>query len=119
MHPAPAPRDFRRVALVVLGLPSVERLHIQGVSKEKRQACPGAEIGEPVPGADAFDGKNDLGPLGCNSLQPCLRAGGHLAMPHELTVLAQHTDVHGAGMQVAAAVDWVVLGVKAHAVSSA
>jgi len=33
---------------------------------------------------------------------------------HDLAVLTPDTDVHGAGMQVAAAVKWVLVGAAAH-----
>jgi hypothetical protein len=41
-----------------------------------------------------------------------------MAVPHDLAILTQETDVHGAGMQVEAAVQWRLWGVAAQEVSS-
>jgi hypothetical protein len=39
-------------------------------------------------------------------------------MHHNLPVMVENADIHGAGMQVDTAVKWVLLGIEAHEVSS-
>jgi hypothetical protein len=41
-----------------------------------------------------------------------------VAVPQEVPLLVHETDIHAPGMQVDAAVKWVLLGVEAHEVSS-
>ena len=76
------------------------------------------EVGEPVPGEDAFDGDDQIVPIGRNGLEKRLWAGFHIAVQQDLAVLVQDTDVHGAGMQVDATVKLVLFGVESHEVSS-
>ena len=76
------------------------------------------QVREPVPGEEACDGHDHRFPRGCDSLEKRLRAGWHVPVQHDLALLIQDTDIHGAGMQVDAAVKWVLFGVESHEVSS-
>jgi hypothetical protein len=71
-----------------------------------------------VPGEDALDADNQVFAVGGNSFQkrfgPCL----HIPVQHDLTVLIQDAEIHGAGVQVDPAVKLVLLGVESHEVSS-
>src|SRR5919106_2778212 len=71
-----------------------------------------------VLGEETFNRDHHLFTRGGHGLEQRLRAGGPMAMHHDLTVVVQNTDVHGASMQVNAAVTWVLLGGEAHEVSS-
>jgi hypothetical protein len=68
---------------------------------------------------DTFNRDHHLFTIGGHGLEQRLRAGGQMAMHHERTVVVQHTDVHGASMQVNAAGTLVLLGVALPEVSSA
>jgi hypothetical protein len=92
--------------------------HIKGVSKDKRNAFPGAEGGEPVPGEEAFDAHNQMLAVGCNGLEKRVRSGWHMPVYKDLAILVQDTEGHGAGMQVNATVKFVLFGVESHEVSS-
>ena len=110
--------NFLGVDLVVFGLAPVDGLHIEGMAEDKGHAFAGTQVGEPVPGKDAFDGDDEILPIGGNGLEKRLWAGLHIAVHQDLAVLVQDTDVHGAGMQVDAAVKLVLFGVESHEVSS-
>ena len=53
--------DCVGLALVVCGLPAMDGLHGEGMPEDARDACIGAAVGEPVPGAQTFD--RDDGPF--------------------------------------------------------
>jgi len=57
-------------------------------------------------------------PIGRNGLEEGFRSGFHIAVQQEFTIVAQDTDIHGAGMQVDTAVKWMRMGVESHEVSS-
>ncbi len=78
----------------------------------------GTEVGQPVPGEDAFDTDDQVLPVGRNGLEKRLWACGHIPVHKDLSILVQDAEVHGAGMQVDAAVKLVLFGVESHEVSS-
>ena len=106
------------IDLVVFGLAAVDGFHIEGMAEDKGNAFLGTEVGEPVPGEDTFDGDDQIVPIGRNGLEKRFWAGFHVPVQQDLAVLVQDTDVHGAGMQVDAAVKLVLFGVESHEVSS-
>ena len=73
---------------------------------------------EPVPGQEACASDDSLRTRGRHGLEQRLRAGLPGALGHALTVVVEDTDVHGAGMQVDAAVCLVLFGVESHEVAS-
>jgi len=110
--------DFLGVHPVVVGFATMAGFHRQGMAEDNRQAFVGTQVGEPVPRKDALHGADDIFPIGGNDLQKRLWARLPIAVDQNRAGLVQETDVHGAGMQVDAAVKWVLLGVEAHEVSS-
>src|SRR5262249_42354304 len=106
-----------RLDLVIFGLAAVDGFHIEGVTEDEGNALRGAEVSEPVPGEDAFNGHNQTVPIGRNSFEKWFRSGLHIAVEHDVSVVAHKTDVHTAGVQVDATVKWVLLGVESHEVS--
>jgi hypothetical protein len=118
-HPATQQNsEFLGVDRVVFGLAAVDRLHIQRVPEDKGQLFLGPEVGEPVPGQDAFDSDDQILPLGGHGLEPRLRTGVHVAMQQDLAVLAEDTPVHAASRHIHAALRLVLFGVESHEVSS-
>src|SRR5439155_2608751 len=60
-HAAPQEHgDLVGVDLVVLRLPTVDRLHVECVPEDEGDALRGADVGQPVPGEDALDGHHDV-----------------------------------------------------------
>jgi len=103
---------------VVCGLATMDRLHREGRAQDKRQPLLRPEIGEPIPREETCDGDDKPLALRSNGLEKGCGSCWHVAVQHDRAVLTQDTDVQGAGMQVDAAVKWMLLGVEAHAVSS-
>src|SRR5206468_3575289 len=97
---------------------AMDSFHIQGMAEDKRQSLLRTQVGEPVPRKYALHGDDHILPIGGNDLQKRLWARLHIAMHQDLAVVVENTDVHGAGMQVDAAVKLMLLGVEAHEVSS-
>jgi hypothetical protein len=80
--------------------------------------CRCTQVGEPGPRQDTFDGDDHLVPRGRDGLEQGVGTGVHMPAQHNLAILTQETDVHGAGMQVDAAVTWVWRRRAPHEVSS-
>jgi hypothetical protein len=105
------------IALVIFGLAAVDGLHREGMPEDKGNALRGAEVSEPVPGEDAFHGHNQTVPIGRNSLEKWFRSGFHIAVEHDVPVVAHDTDVQAARVQINTTVQWVLIGVESHEVS--
>jgi hypothetical protein len=106
------------IDLVVLGFPAVDSLHGEGMPQHKGNPLWRPEVGQPVPGEDAFDGHNHAVTIGRNGLEKRFRSGLHGAGHQDCPVMGHDTDIHAPGMQVDTAVKWVLLGVASHEVSS-
>jgi hypothetical protein len=68
------------------------------VAEDKGNPLFGAEVSEPVPGEETFDRDDARLALGRHDFEQGLQASFHLAMYHDLAVLVQHADIHGAGV---------------------
>lgn len=106
------------IDFVVLRFATVDRFHIERVPQDKRHPCLGTQVSQPVPGEDTFNRDHHLFTIGGNGLEQRLRAGGQMAMHHDVTVLVQDANVHAPGVQVDATIELVLLGVESHEVSS-
>jgi hypothetical protein len=78
----------------------------------------GAEIGEPVPDEHAFDGDNDILPVGLDGPEKVIRGGSAVTVEHGFALLIQDAKVHGSGVQIDSAIKLVLVGVKSHMASS-
>src|ERR1700752_3611067 len=96
----------------------MDGFHVERVPEDKRNPFAGTQIGQPVPSEDTFDTDNQISPVGCNGFEKWFGASRHVPVQHDLAVLTQDTAVHGAGMQIDAAVQWVLLGGESPEVSS-
>ena len=110
--------NLLRGDLVVFGLASMDGFQRESMTKDTRDACVGTEVSEPVPGEQAFDGAHHPLSIRSNGFQAESWCGFHIAMHEALTALVADADVHRSGMQVDAAVKWVLGGVESHEVSS-
>ena len=91
----------------------MDGFHIQGMAEDKRQSLLRTQVGEPVPRKDALHSDDNILPRGGNDLQKRLRARRHIAMHQDLAVVVENTDVQGAGVQVDAAIKWMLLSGEA------
>ena len=80
--------------------------------QDTRETVVGTEVGEPVPGDHALDGDDNPRSIRGNGFQEGLRVGFPLAVHQDLAVLVEDADVHRPGVQVEAAVKWVLRGVQ-------
>ena len=104
--------DFVGIARVVFGLPAMDGLHREGMTEDERDACIGAEVGEPVPGEQTFDRHDGPFSIRGNGFQKGLWVRLHVAVQHDLAALVEDADIHGPRVQVDAAVKWVLSSVK-------
>jgi hypothetical protein len=118
-HPAAQEHsDLVGIDLIVLGLAPMDGFHVEGVAQDEGNPLLGAEVGQPVPGEDTFDADDEILPVRRNRLEKRLGCRFHIAVQHDLAVLIQDAEVHGAGVQVDATIKLVLLGVESHEVSS-
>jgi hypothetical protein len=68
--------DFFRIDLVVLGFPSMNGLHVEGVAENEGNVVLGTQIGQPVPGEHALDAHDQVLPaVQSNRVQEPVRLG--------------------------------------------
>ena len=84
------------------------------MAQDKRDILLIAEISDPVPGEDAFDGYDNIFPEWSNSLQEDIGIGLDVSVQDDLALLVEDAEVHSPGMQIDTAVKFVLLGVKSH-----
>jgi hypothetical protein len=72
---------------IVLGLTPTNRLHIEGMAQDEGNPLVGAEVGQPVPGKDAFDAHDQIFPVRCNGLKERLGGRFHMAVEKDLSIL--------------------------------
>ena len=98
----------------MFGLAAMDGLHVEGMTEDERDVFLGAQVGKPVPGEHAFDRHDNIGPVRGNGSEKGFRVRLHMAGYPDLAPLVEDADVHHAGMQVDAAVKWVLRVVKSH-----
>jgi hypothetical protein len=96
----------------------MDGFHVEGMAKDKRQPLLRTEISEPRPREDTFDGNDNIGAIGRDSLEKRLWASGHIPVQEDRTLLVQDAKVHGAGMQIDTTVKLVLFRIESHEVSS-
>ena len=65
----------------------MDGFHGEGMTEDKRDACVGTEVGEPVPGAQACDGDDETLSIRSNDVQEGLRVGLHVTVHQDLAAL--------------------------------
>ena len=103
---------------VVWRLAARDGLQRQGMAEDNRPSCVGPQVSEPGPRNETRHGDHESLPLGGHRLQKRLWACVPIAVDQNRASLVQETDVQGAGMQVDAAVQWMLWGVKAPEVAA-
>jgi hypothetical protein len=108
-------RDLVGVDAIVLGLTAVDGLHVEGMAEHERDAFAGAQIGEPVPAEGALGGDDEVAAVGRDSLEEELGVTPQIAMEKFVAALViEDAEVHGASVQVDAAVVSMTAGVESH-----
>jgi hypothetical protein len=102
----------------LLAVPAAIGLHRAGMAEDEGKGLLGTQVREPRPGEDPCDRDDEVVTIGRNRRETRLRAGLHVLVQHDLAVLVEDADVHGAGLPIEATVCLVLWGVKAPAVSS-
>jgi hypothetical protein len=83
----------------MFGLAPMDGFHLEGVAKDEGEARVGPEVGEPVPGAEAFHGPDPTVPIGGHGLEEGLRSGFQVAVQHDVAIMTQDANVHASGMR--------------------
>jgi hypothetical protein len=107
-------RKLLGIDRIVFVLPAMKSFHIQGMPQDKGNRLVSTQVGEPVPGEDTFDSDHQAVTIGGNGLEEWCWSGRHIAVQQNVAILTYDTAVHGAGMPVDAAVNWVLIGVESH-----
>lgn len=110
--------DLVRVDSVVLRFTAVDGLHVESVAEHEANALARAQIGESVPGEDALDGDDEVVATRCNHAQEGLGLGAQVLVHHDGARGVEDAHVHGACMQIDAAVVSVLLCVEVNQGSS-
>ena len=111
---AEQPGDLARVDPVVLGLAAVDGLHVEGVAEDEGDVL-GAEVGEPVPAEDALGGDDQVVAEGFDGFEEELGLAGQVAVQQDVAApVLEDAEVHGAGVEVDAAVVSMLASVEAH-----
>jgi hypothetical protein len=63
-----------------------------------------------VPGEEAFDTDDQIRPVGRDGLEKWLWAGWQIPVHQDLPLPVHHTEIHGAGVQIDAAVKLMLVG---------
>jgi hypothetical protein len=88
------------------------------MTQDELNAFLGAQIGQPVPAEDAFDGNAQVSTIGIDGFQERLGTGAKVTVQQDLPLWIQDTEIHPTSMQIDAAVIAVTLGIESHQVSS-
>ena len=107
-------RNLVAVNLVVLGLATVDRLHVERVPEHEGNVLSGAEIGQPVPCEHAFSADDKSLAIEANRVEKVVGPTGQVAVNERFARLVDDADVHRLGMQIDTAVEFMLLRVKSH-----
>jgi hypothetical protein len=102
------------VNLVVLGLATVDGLHVERMAQYEGNLLAGAEIGQPVPGEHALDADDKFLAVEADRVEKVVGPAGQIAVNERFARLADDADVHCLGMQIDPAVESMLLRVKSH-----
>jgi hypothetical protein len=98
-HPAaPQDSDFVRIDPIVVGLAPMDRRHGERMAQDKGNTLLRTEVGEPIPGEEAFDADHEVLTVGGNRLEKWSRCCPHIPVQKDFSVLIQDAEVHSPGM---------------------
>ena len=97
-----------------VGLAAVDGFHVERMAQDEGDLFASAEVGEPVPGEHTFDGDDKIFAVRGDSFEEGVGIRAHVPVDEYRSRLIQDTQVHGACVQVDAAVVLVLSGVESH-----
>jgi hypothetical protein len=100
------------------GRAAVDRLQIERLAEDNREACVRPQVGAPVPRHEARHGDHHILTIEGDRLQKRRWTRLHIAVPDALAVLVEDTDRHGAGMASKATGNLRLVGGESPEVSS-
>src|SRR5436305_1606151 len=106
--------DLVGVEPVVLRLAAVDGLHVESVAEDKLEALLVAQVGDPVPAEQTFDGDHQVLSVGGESLQQQLALTGQLPVHQSLALLVQDAEIEAASVEVDTTVVNMLSGVESH-----
>ena len=74
----------------------------------------GAEIGELIPGEEAFDADDDIAAKWLDGGEELIRMGFEVLFETDFAGLIENAEKHGAGMEINTAIKSVLFGVESH-----
>ena len=87
-----------RIDFVRFGLAAVNGFHLKGMAQDEGNAFLSTQVGEPLPGEDAFHRHDQPLSIRGNRLEEGFRGGFHVAVQHGFAIVTQEANVHGTGM---------------------
>ena len=96
----------------------MDRFHVEGMAENEGDVLLDTEIGDPVPGEHAFDSNHDVLTEGSNDTEKSFLVCVDVLMNPDVATGIEDTDKHILGMQVDAAIEFVLFGVEIHMASS-
>jgi hypothetical protein len=110
--------DFTGIDFVIFDFGAVDGLHVKGVTEDEGDVFFSTEVGKPVPGEHAFDSDNDVFSVCFDSLKEGIGLSVNILVKQDVPVLVEDTEIHGSGMKVDTAVEFMLLRVESHEASS-
>ena len=92
--------------------------HVKGMTEDEGDIFFSTEVSEPVPGEHALDSDDDVVTERFDGFEERFGPGVHVSVEQDVSVLVEDTEVHGSGMQVDTAVEFMLLRVESHEASS-
>ncbi len=90
--------DLQGIDLVVLGLPAVDGLHVEGMPEHELDALPSAEISEPVPREHALDRNDEVVSVRRHGSKEGLGAALDVLVEEDLALPVEDAEVHRLGV---------------------
>ena len=87
---------------------------VERMPQNESDALPDAQIGEPVPGEDAFDGDGDPLPERSDRFQKRIGIRLHVAVKNDRALLIENAQVHRSRVQINSAVMRMLLRIEFH-----
>ena len=92
----------------------MDGFHVQSMSESEGDGTVATEIGDPVPGKDAFDADDDIGSIGQNDVLEAFWRSSHILVEYDIAIIVHDTDVHRPCVKVDSDVKLVVFFVESH-----
>jgi len=93
--------DLVGIDLVVLGLASVDSLHVEGVAEDEGDPFRGAEVSEPVPGENALHSHDNVVSVRSEKIEEDLGIGLDVSLEEDFAGLVEDDDVQTTYMVLA------------------